>query len=77
MTYQEAITKSLSVRWEVDTCSQGESCWCRTIKPVDPILYEDGDTQEEYQVVRAGELQRKTVEYLVDIHNKNIQGGIL
>ena len=70
MTYQEAIEKSLTVKWEIGTCQQGEQCWCRTIKPVEPILFEDGDTEEEYYVVRSGELNKETVEHLVKLHNE-------
>jgi hypothetical protein len=40
MTYQEAINKSLTLKWKVGTCSQGEECWCRTITCDPPLMYE-------------------------------------
>ena len=70
-TYQEAIEKSFKVKWQIGTCSQGEKCWCRTIKPVKPIFYEDGG-DAEYYVVGMGELRKETAEYFVKLHNKNI-----
>lgn len=70
MTYQDAIEKSFTVKWNIGTCSEGERCWCRTIKPVGPILFNDGNTEEEYYVVRSGELNKETVEYLVKLHNE-------
>lgn len=72
MTYQEAIEKSFTVKWEIGTCSQGEECWCRTIKPVGPIIYKDGDIDAEYYVVGSAELLKETAEYFVKLHNKNI-----
>ena len=44
MTYQEAKEKVFTVKWQIGTCGQGEECWCRTINPIEPILYKDGDT---------------------------------
>jgi len=39
MNYGEAIDKSLTVKWKVDTCQQGEECWCRVIKCDPPLMY--------------------------------------
>lgn len=72
MTYQEAIEKSLSVKWEIGLCSQGKDCWCRTIKPVDPILFQDGEDLQEYYVVRSGEMNKETAEHFVKLHNEKI-----
>jgi hypothetical protein len=75
MKYEEAIQKSLTVKWKIDTCSEGERCWCRVIKCDPPIMYkerEDSD-EEEYWPVRAGEVGRDTVEHIVKIHNEAIK----
>lgn len=75
MTYEEAQELSLIVKWKVSTCGQGEECWCRTIVPIEPILYSEYqmiDTGQEYTVVRPGELSKELAEYLVRLHNNNI-----
>jgi hypothetical protein len=74
MTHQEAIEKSFKVKWQIGTCSQGEECWCRTIKPIEPILYEDGGNAE-YYVVGMGELSKETAEYFVKLHNEKFGGN--
>ena len=74
MNYQEAIQKSLTVKWKVDTCGQGEQCWCRVIKGEEPILYkerEDWD-EEEFYVSKSGELNKETAEHFVSLHNKSL-----
>ncbi len=73
MTYQEAEEKSFTVEWKLDTCSQGESCWCRVVKPVEPILYMDGEDQEEYWLVPSGYLDKRLAEYLVELHNEKLK----
>ncbi|MDC0008902.1 hypothetical protein OAE73_00915 [bacterium] len=72
MKYQEAIEKSLNVKWKVDVCSQGEQCWCRVIKCEEPIFFKENDDSddEEYYVVNSGELNKETVEHFVSLHNK-------
>jgi len=69
MTYQEAKKKSLTVKWRVDACSQGEACWCRMIATVEPLLFDDGGEIEEYMVVPAGLLDNETAEHIVNLHN--------
>jgi hypothetical protein len=76
MNYQQAIEKSLTVEWEIGTCSQGEKCWCRTIKPVKPILFKDEDSQEEYHILVGGELNKEIVEHIVTLHNQNIKNQV-
>jgi hypothetical protein len=72
--YQEAIEKSFKVKWQIGTCPQGEECWCRTIKPIEPILYEDGG-DAEYYVVGMAEMNKETAEYFVKLHNEKTYGG--
>ena len=72
MTYQEAIAKSLTVRWKLDTCEQGDKCWCRSIRCETPIMFDEG---EEYWVVVVGRINRETAEHIVMLHNKEIEEG--
>ena len=72
MNYQEAEDKALTVKWKIGTCSQGEECWCRTIVPVEAILYSEYeyiDTESEYSIVRAGEIHKQVAERIVEDHN--------
>jgi hypothetical protein len=72
MNYNEVIQKSLEVRWMVGMCQDGKSCWCRTIRAETPLLFKEnrhGD-EDEYWIVRPGELNRETVEHIVKIHNE-------
>jgi hypothetical protein len=74
MTYDEAEEKALNMKWVMDTCSQGEECWCRIIKPVEPVKYNNarhGETDwlEEYWIVRPGELNKEVAERIVEDHN--------
>ena len=71
MTYQEAIDKSLTVKWKVGTCGQGTQCWCRTITCDPPLMYDDGDEQYPFFVVSTGEVMAEIVEHIVELHNKN------
>ena len=78
MNYQEAIEKSLTVKWKVDTCGQGEQCWCRVIKCEEPIFFKENDEAyddsdaEEFYVSKSGELLKEIVEHIVNIHNETI-----
>lgn len=73
MNYSQAKEKSLLVEWKIGTCREGEQCWCRTIRPVEPILFGDGDSQEEYHILVGGELSKEIVEHIVALHNQNIK----
>ena len=75
MTYEEAQEISLQVKWKTSTCGEGEQCWCRTIVPIEPILYSEYemiDTGQEYTIVRPGELNKDLAEHLVRLHNNHI-----
>lgn len=73
MTYKEAQQMSLNVRWKVNVCSQGEACWCRTIIPEKPIVYEDGDGHDELYIIDVGAVHKELAEHIVGIHNEYIQ----
>ena len=72
MNYQEAIEKSLTVKWKVDTCGHGIQCWCRVVKCEEPIFFKENDDSddEEYYVVNSGRLNKETVEHFVSLHNE-------
>jgi hypothetical protein len=74
MDYQEAILKSLTSKWKVDTCSQGEQCWCRIVRCVEPIIFKEKEDldEEEYYIVGSGKLNKEIVEHIVKIHNQII-----
>jgi hypothetical protein len=72
MIYQEAEDKALTVKWKIGTCGEGEKCWCRTIIPVEPILYSEYqmiDTESEYMIVGSGEMNKSVAERIVEDHN--------
>ncbi len=70
MKFEEAEQKALTIKWQIGTCNQGERCWCRTIKPIEPILFDDRDSQDEYWIVGTGELHKEIAEYFVQLHNE-------
>ena len=72
MTYQEAIEKAFTVKWKLGTCEQGERCWCRTIEPVEPIMYQDHEDIEPYFIVKSGQMRKDVANYFVELHNRNI-----
>jgi hypothetical protein len=69
MNYQEAIEKSLKVKWIVSHCDQHDKCWCRVIKPEIPIFF---DEIEELWISRPGELRKEHAEYIVNLHNQSL-----
>ena len=75
LDYGQAITESLSRKWKIDTCQQGEECWCRVIKCDPPLFFvESNRDEQEYCVIRSGELCKETVEHLVKLHNQSLSG---
>jgi hypothetical protein len=74
MNYEQAIEKSLTEKWKIGVCSQGEECWCRVIRCEPPLMFrerEDSDS-EEYYVVRSGELNKSTAEHIVKLQNEDL-----
>jgi hypothetical protein len=70
MTYQEALSKALTVKWKVGTCSQGEKCWCRTVQPLEDIEDSDGNV---IFIVSDGSITKEHAEYLVKLQNEKIE----
>ena len=73
MTYEEAIKESLNRKWKVGTCSQGEQCWCRTIRCEPPMMYMEVHEEHEYLPIDAATAQKEVVEHIVSLHNKNFE----
>lgn len=70
LTYNQAEEKMLTVEWKTSPCGQ-DNCWCRIIEPKEPIISED---DEQHYVAAAGSLTKEVAEYLVELHNKKING---
>ena len=66
MTYEEAQQKALNSRWEVVTCNQGETCWCRMIEAPES-LYED----EAFNIIPSGSISKLFAEHIVNLHNES------
>lgn len=70
MTYNEALAKSLTVKWKTIPCSSsGEECWCRIILPIDEIK---DDQENEIYIVGSGSINKEYAEHIVKIHNEYI-----
>lgn len=76
MNFEQARELSFLVKWKVAECFSGPECWCRIIAPFEPIYYnqpENPENKHEYSIVDAGSLDRDTAEYIVSLHNKNLE----
>ena len=69
MTYKEGIEHSLTVRWKVTTCGEGEKCWCRIIEPEEEILDDDGN---EIYIAGSGSVNKEYAEHIVKLHNASL-----
>lgn len=67
MTQAKAIQESLKVEWKVSLCSSGESCWCRIIEPVEPIIY--GDNGDSMYIVGDAAVTKEQAEHIVRLQN--------
>ena len=73
MTYQEAKQQAFKVRWKVGKCFSGDECWCKPIQGEEPIMFMDGDREQEHYIVDSGTVRKEIAEYIVELHNKNIE----
>lgn len=80
MTYSEAIKELYNRPWKVSTCGERESCWCRIIESVEPIVYqvnkseEDEDTFELIsEVIPMGFISSDFAEHVVKLHNEFLE----
>ena len=69
LTYAEAKALSLTVKWKIGTCTQGEQCWCRTIEPTEKITDQN---DEEIYIVGSGCMTTDCAEHIVALHNKSL-----
>ena len=69
MTYKEAQKYSLTVKWKIVVCNQGKMCWCRHIRPVVPIVDDQG---EEVIILHPGSLSKAAAKHIVKLHNNSI-----
>ena len=76
MTYNEARELSYKVPWVTKTCSQGEICWCRIVVPKEPILFSNGEFEEEYYIIGSGAIAKDDAEYFVELHNSKLNEDI-
>lgn len=67
--YQEAIEKSLTVRWKTSICESGEQCWCRIIEPEEAIDFGD---HQPFLIARSGDLLKEHAEHIVKLHNESL-----
>jgi hypothetical protein len=67
---QRTISTIKSTEWKIGTCTQGESCWCRTILLKDEVLDFEG---EPIYVAPSGTIDKEIAEYLISLHNETIK----
>ena len=74
MTYEQAQKQSLEQPWRIDTCAAGEKCWCRTVRLVNPIWYNDQDREEDKldYLVDSGSVAKHVAEHIVKVHNDTL-----
>lgn len=70
--FNEAFEYSKTIKWKIETCTAGEICWCRMIAFEEKITYKERDSTEDLYICGSGCLPKEYVEYIVDLHNKNI-----
>lgn len=81
-SYEQARDYSLTVPWKTGMCADGESCWCRTILPIENIEYTD--TADNFGrileaklnidcIVPDGAIDKPTAEYIVILHNEEVR----
>ena len=69
MTYSEAEKHALTVKWKIGFCTQGESCWCRTVIPEEQITDNQGS---DVCIIDSGCVSKQAAEHIVKIHNESL-----
>ena len=84
LQFNEAKEKVFKTKWKVATCNEGEKCWCRIIEPVETIEYYNfiGDYNvdsfnENFYIVPSACMDKQIAEYIVKLHNKNLEDGYI
>ena len=70
ITHQKAMDLALKTKWKTTPCTL-ENCWCLMIEPIETISY-GPDEIEEFYIVGGGEIHAKVAEYIVLLHNNNL-----
>ena len=80
----EAKEKAFKTKWKITACNEGEKCWCRIIEPVETIEYYNfiGDYNvdsfsENFYIVPSACMDKQIAEYIVKLHNKNLEDGYI
>jgi len=76
LTYDEALKLSLTRRWKIGICSQGDWCWCRPIELEDPIDFlptGNGGDDKLTHISYEGRLSKIVAEHIVQLHNSSLQ----
>lgn len=76
MKYSEAIKEIYNKPWKVSTCNERESCWCRIIKSVEPIVYREEDEDKFSlisEVIPMGIISSDFAEHVVKLHNEFLE----
>lgn len=80
MKYSEARKEVFNKPWKINTCSSGESCWCRIIELVEPIEYQVNTKEEDEvrfdtidNVVPMGAIDADVAIHLVTLHNNFLE----
>ena len=80
MTRKEATKELYRRPWKAVPCSQGESCWCRIIKTVEPIEYQLSNREDDEvrfgtlgEIVPMGAIDKDFAEYVVTLHNNFLE----
>jgi hypothetical protein len=71
MNYKDAEDLLYKTKWKTDTCQVGKTCWCRMIVPVKKIVCAESRSDGLY-IAGSGELNKRAAEYIVKLHNKNL-----
>ena len=70
-TTQEADDLSYTMEWKTVECGS-ENCWCRMIETVTPIVVAMENYDDEFYVVPAGSVDTRLADYIVSLHNNNV-----
>ena len=57
-------------KWKTATCGSGAKCWCRLVVTKDYTRKAD-DLKD--CIIRSGEADKKLAQYIVKLHNNNLE----
>lgn len=68
MERNDVAEKAKQVRWSVFECHD-KLCWCAGVTTEIPVYYQNG---EEYILIPTGNIDKIMAEYIVKLHNDNL-----